>query len=349
MILVVNEAYDDAGHADDGHPERPARAVAAHAGIADLHLGSDLISVAARAAGREELARVHAGGYLEELAAYCYEGGGDIDPDTYATFDSWAIARQAAGAGLSVVEELQRRGDGVGFVVTRPPGHHAERDRAMGFCLLNNVAVAAGALRSQGERVLIVDWDVHHGNGTQQVFWDDAEVLFVSTHQSPLFPGSGFVGEVGGPGAIDRTVNLPLPPRSSGEVLRRMFDEVALPVITEFAPTWVLVSAGFDAHRDDPMAELLLTERDFGALARTVADVTPGPGRLAMFLEGGYNLSALRASIRSTLHSVLGAAHESDGTSHAESDTGVELVAKTLRSRARAIDALRTNERGDEQ
>ena len=298
MTLIVNEPYNDDGHEEDGHPERPKRTVAARAGIADLHLDNELVSVATRMASRPELTRVHAAGYLEELAAYCYEGGGDIDPDTYATFDSWSIARQAAGAGLSVIEELQRRGEGVGFVVTRPPGHHAERDRAMGFCLLNNVAVAAGALRSQGERVLIVDWDVHHGNGTQQIFWEEPQVLYVSTHQSPLFPGSGFAAEVGGLGAIDRTVNLPLPPGATGDDLRRVFDDVAMPVITEFAPTWVLVSAGFDAHRDDPMAELLLIERDFGALAHTVADVAPGPGRLAMFLEGGYNLSALRASIR---------------------------------------------------
>jgi acetoin utilization deacetylase AcuC-like enzyme len=338
VILVVNESYEDAGHEDDGHPERPARTAATRAGIADLHLSSDLVSVSARMPSRAELTRVHSGDYLEELAAYCYEGGGEIDSDTYATFDSWSIARQAAGAGLSVIEELQRRGEGVGFVVTRPPGHHAERDRAMGFCLLNNVAIAASALRSQGERVLIVDWDVHHGNGTQQIFWDDPQVLYVSTHQSPLFPGSGFAGEVGGPNAIDRTVNLPVPPGTTGDVLRRVFEDVALPVITEFAPTWVLVSAGFDAHRDDPMAELLLTEADYGALARTVADVAPGPGRLAMFLEGGYNLSALRASVRSTLGSVLDGVEKTRELTREGS--GAVLVETTRRARSQAIDAL---------
>jgi acetoin utilization deacetylase AcuC-like enzyme len=342
VILVVNDAYEDAGHEDDGHPERPARTAAARAGIADLRLASDLVSVTARMPSREELTRVHHGGYLEELAAFCYEGGGEIDSDTYATFDSWSIARQAVGAGLSVIEELQRRGEGVGFVVTRPPGHHAERNRAMGFCLLNNVAIAACALRSEGERVLIVDWDVHHGNGTQQIFWDDAQVLYVSTHQSPLFPGSGSASEVGGPGAIDRTINLPLPAGSTGNVLRRVFEDIALPVITEFAPTWVLVSAGFDAHRDDPLAELLLTEGDFGALARTVADLAPGPGRLAMFLEGGYNLSALRASIHSTLGSVLGDAEDSHELTHDE--TGDMLIAETRRARAKAMEALRAAE-----
>ncbi|MGC2169021.1 MAG: histone deacetylase [Acidimicrobiales bacterium] len=347
MTLVVNEAYDDTGHEDAGHPERPERSTATRAGIEDLHLGSDLVSVVARRPSHAELTRVHAEEYVEHLAVFCYEGGGDLDPDTYATYDSWAIANQAAGAGLAVIEELQRRGDGVGFVVTRPPGHHAERGRAMGFCLFNNIAVAAGALRSQGERVLIVDWDVHHGNGTQQIFWGDDRVLYVSTHQSPLFPGGGRAVEVGGRGAIDRTVNLPLPPGATGDVLRRMFDDVALPVITEFAPTWVLVSAGFDSHRDDPMANLLLTEGDFGALARTVADIAPSPGRLAMFLEGGYNLSALRSSVRSTLESVLGDGEKYHEVTHGE--TGADLVAHTLRSRAQAIDALRAVDDKDEE
>jgi acetoin utilization deacetylase AcuC-like enzyme len=305
-MLIMNGRVDDAGHADPGHPERPDRLAAVMAGVEDLHLGDDLSFVEPRVATRNELLRVHEASYLDELGAFCYEGGGNIDEDTYATYQSWSLAEHAAGAGIAVVDELRRRGDGVGFVAARPPGHHALADRAMGFCLLNNVAVTAAALTERGERVLILDWDVHHGNGTQSIFWNDPEVLYVSTHQWPLFPGSGGAREVGGRDALGLTVNLPLPAGATGDVARRALDEVAAAVIDQFAPTWVLVSAGFDAHRADPLAELALSGGDFAALARMAAGYAPGPGRLAFFLEGGYDLGALRISVAATLGQVLG-------------------------------------------
>ena len=149
-MLVMNGRYEDAGHEESGHPERPDRITAAMAGVDDLHLGEDLRVVAPHAATRAELARVHEGTYLDELGAFCYAGGGDLDEDTYATYDSWTIAQYAAGGGLAVIEELTRLIDGVGFIATRPPGHHALRDRAMGFCLLNNIAVAAASLTERG-------------------------------------------------------------------------------------------------------------------------------------------------------------------------------------------------------
>jgi len=269
-MLVMNGRYEDAGHEESGHPERPDRITAAMAGVDDLHLGEDLRVVAPHAATRAELARVHEGTYLDELGAFCYAGGGDLDEDTYATYDSWTIAQYAAGGGLAVIEELTRLNDGVGFIATRPPGHHALRDRAMGFCLLNNIAVAAASLTERGERVLIVDWDVHHGNGTQAIFWDKPDVMYVSTHQSPLFPGSGAAYEIGGMAALGRTINIPLPPGATGDVIRRAIDEVATPAIAEFEPTWVLVSAGFDSHRDDPMADLALTGGDFAPAGNAV-------------------------------------------------------------------------------
>ena len=299
--LITNADVDDTRHEQPDHPERPDRLTAARAGIADLRLGERLVVVPARAATHDELRRVHDPAYLEELGTFCYEGGGDIDQDTYATYDSWSIARHAAGAGLAVIDALSALGDGVGFVAARPPGHHATRDRAMGFCLINNIAVAAATLSARGERVLIVDWDVHHGNGTQSIFWNDPRVMYVSTHQWPLFPGSGGAREVGGPGALGRTLNVPLPPHAAGDALRRAFESLVEPEIEVFQPTWVLVSAGFDAHRDDPMADLDLSSGDFAWLASRVARYAKVPGRVALFLEGGYDLVALRRSVAATL------------------------------------------------
>jgi acetoin utilization deacetylase AcuC-like enzyme len=308
--LIVNRAGDEREHQEGNHPERPARIGAVTAGIDDLRLGPDLEVVEASLADRTQLERVHDATYLDELAAFSEAGGGDLDPDTYATAGSWAAARRAAGAGLAVIGALRRRGDGVAFVAVRPPGHHAVRDRAMGFCLLNNIAVSAAALTAEGERVLVVDWDVHHGNGTQAIFWDDPNVLYVSTHQWPLFPGTGAAGEIGGPEALGRTVNIPLPAGATGDVVRQALEEVAAPAIDEFGPTWVLVSAGFDAHRADPLAELALSSGDFADLARLVAGFAPRPGRLVLFLEGGYDLGALRTSVATTLGALLGGVHE---------------------------------------
>jgi acetoin utilization deacetylase AcuC-like enzyme len=175
----------------------------------------------------------------------------------------------------------------------------------MGFCLVNNVAVVAAALAERGERVLVLDWDVHHGNGTQDIFWDDARVLYVSTHQWPLYPGTGSVRETGGPAAAGLTVNIPLPAGTAGDTVRQALDEVVAPAVERFRPTWVLVSAGFDAHRADPLAELRLTAGDFADLARRARSFAPGPGRLALLLEGGYDLTALRRSVGASLAAVL--------------------------------------------
>jgi acetoin utilization deacetylase AcuC-like enzyme len=305
-MLILGGPTGGVEHARVGHPEAPGRIPAVMAGIEDLHLGGDLVIMPARPAGLEELRRVHGATYLDELAAFCGAGGGDLDPDTYATRESWATACRAAGAGLDVIDALRDRRDGVGFVVARPPGHHALRDRAMGFCLLNNVAVSAAALRAEGERVLIVDWDVHHGNGTQEIFWDDPSVLYVSTHEWPLFPGSGRAVEIGGPHARGATVNIPLPAGATGDIVRRAIQEVAGPSISAFAPTWVLVSAGFDAHRADPLADLALSSADFAALATMVATFAPAPGRMVLFLEGGYAPEALRVSVTATFGALLG-------------------------------------------
>ena len=172
---------------------------------------------------------------------------------------------------------------------------------------VKTVAIAAASLAAKGNRVLIVDWDVHHGNGTQELFWNDPTVLYVSTHQWPLFPGSGGAREIGGHDAIGRTLNIPLPAGTTGDAVRRAVEEVVTPAIELFDPTWILVSAGFDAHRDDPMADLMLSSGDFAWFATTIASFAPAPGRVALFLEGGYDLTALRHCVAATLGALLAA------------------------------------------
>jgi acetoin utilization deacetylase AcuC-like enzyme len=322
-----------------GHPERPARIDAVMAGVADvgLELGDDLEIVAPVPADVAALTRVHPAAYVAELEEFCRAGGGDLDPDTFARPDSWQAALLSAGAGLQAIDVLRRRGAGVAFVATRPPGHHALADRPMGFCLLNNVAVSAAALAAEGERVLVVDWDVHHGNGTQALFWDNPSVLYVSTHQWPFYPGTGAAGEVGGDAARGLTVNVPLPAGATGDVVRRALDEVAAPVIERFAPTWVLISAGFDAHRADPLADLALSDGDFADLARTVAGYAPRPGRVVALLEGGYDLGALRSSVAATLGALAAAPERTGGERPTSGGPGAELVDRAAMVRQRAL------------
>jgi acetoin utilization deacetylase AcuC-like enzyme len=317
-------------HALAGHPERPSRVTAAAAGIDALALDTDRVDVETRLATFDELARVHDASYLRELEAFCAGGGGRLDPDTFAGVESWNAARQASGAGLAAVDALGAGMGDVAFVIARPPGHHALADRAMGFCLVNNVAVAASALAEAGERVLIVDWDVHHGNGTQAIFWNDDRVCYVSTHQDRFYPGTGAVDEVGGPDALGLTVNIPLPAHATGDLMERALDEVVAPVAGRFAPTWVLVSAGFDAHRDDPLADLALSSGDFARLATRVRGFAPSSGRLAFFLEGGYDLEAIQKSVTATLGAFVGERHEDEPATNG--GPGAEAV-----SRARSV------------
>jgi acetoin utilization deacetylase AcuC-like enzyme len=301
-MLVVAGPVGEREHERTGHPERPARLTAAMAGVHDLGLGDDLVTVDPAAVSTDQLARVHDRRHLEWLEA---QPPGQLDADTYLAADSWSTALRATGAGLAAIDAVGARAGAVGFVAARPPGHHAERHRAMGFCLINHIAVAAAELAAQGERVAVIDWDVHHGNGTQEIFWDVPDVLYVSTHQSPWYPGTGRPEEVGGSHARGRTLNLPLPAGATGDVVRRALEEVAGPVVERFAPSWVLVSAGYDAHRADPLAHLELSSGDFAALARIVASF--GTSKIVLFLEGGYDLEALRASVAASLGALVGA------------------------------------------
>ncbi len=337
MLIVAGPAGACAHDGGRLHPEQQGRIFSVMDGVRNLDFDDEIEFVTTPKAELEDLARVHSAKYLADLEAFCNQGGGDLDPDTYARSDSFSAARRAAGAGLEAIAALERQGAGVAFIPVRPPGHHAERDRAMGFCLLNSVAVSAASLTAKGHRVLIIDWDVHHGNGTQSIFWDDPNVLYVSTHQWPLFPGTGRAEEVGGPDALGLTVNIPLPPAATGDVVRSALDEVAQPVIDRFAPDWVLVSCGFDAHRADPLGELALSTGDFAQLARLVRTYAPRPGRLALFLEGGYNAAALRCSTAATLGALLEWPTDAEATT--SNGPGLEAVRAAKRARDQAVDA----------
>jgi acetoin utilization deacetylase AcuC-like enzyme len=305
--VLLLSAHPELDHHDTGgrHPERPARLVAALEGIDDAGVRDALVELAPRRATSDELTRVHPQSYLDAIEAFCRAGGGSIDPDTVVGPGSWDTALVAAGGVLAAIEGLDQGLGDAAFVAARPPGHHALAEQSMGFCMINNIAVGAAALAERGERVVIIDFDVHHGNGTQAIFWDDPRVLYISSHEWPLYPGTGRAQETGGPGAPGLTMNLPLPAGATGDVLLRAADEAMAPVVEAFDPTWVLVSAGFDAHRDDPLAQLRLTAADFADLMGRIQQFAPRAGRTVVVLEGGYDLTALRLSVGATLASLL--------------------------------------------
>jgi acetoin utilization deacetylase AcuC-like enzyme len=240
-------------------------------------------------------------GSIEQLAA---TGGGAVDADTVVGEPSYWAALHAAGGACAMVEALLAGEAGFGFCALRPSGHHAEPDRAMGFCLFNNVAVAAelAVARLGAERVFILDWDVHHGNGTAEAFRTRSDVLFASIHQSPLYPGTGRLADVGTGAGEGYTLNLPVPPGSGEELWLSLLEHVVMPAARAFAPDLVLVSAGFDAHRADPLGECRLGTSSFGELARHVRELALGAGiPLGVVLEGGYEPVSLAQSVRETM------------------------------------------------
>ena len=304
VLLVTDERFLD--HATpQGHPERPARIGAVLDALDQSPIADALVRQAPRRAELSDILRVHDQGHIGALAQFCRTGGGAIDPDTHVVPASWDAALLAAGAGLTAIEALSGGEADAAFCAVRPPGHHASAHRAMGFCLLNSVAVSAAALADAGERVLIVDWDAHHGNGTQDVFYDDDRVLFISMHQYPFWPYTGAITDTGrGPGA-GYTINVPFPAGTPGDAYRQAIDEVVTPAACRFAPTWVLISAGFDAHRADPLTEMGLSSGDYVELTQRVVDLV-APGRRIAFLEGGYNLAALGASAAACVGALSG-------------------------------------------
>ena len=290
-------------HDTGGHPESADRIRAIEARLErDGWQGLDVVE--APAASREQLERVHRPAHIEAIEALSARGGGMIDVDTVASARSYDAALRSAGGAAAAAERLMAGEERFAFCGLRPPGHHAERARAMGFCLFNNVAVAAAhALAAGGaERVMVVDWDVHHGNGTQDVFYESAEVLFASIHQSPLYPGTGHPGEIGAGAGEGYTVNLPVPPGAGPDEFLALIQRVIVPIARRFEPDLLAVSAGFDAHREDPLAECRLDETAYAEMAASLRDIAAELGvAVLVCLEGGYALEALADSVSATI------------------------------------------------
>jgi acetoin utilization deacetylase AcuC-like enzyme len=289
-----------------GHPDTPERLIAIEAHLAERDwLGWERRE--APAAEEAVLELVHSRRHVERIRDLSLAGGGEIDADTLVGPPSHRAALHAAGGACEMTRALLAGEAAVGFCAVRPSGHHAEPERAMGFCLFNNVAVAAAlAIAELGaERVFVFDWDVHHGNGTGEAFGERRDVLFASIHQSPLYPGTGPAGDVGSGEGQGFTLNLPVPPGSGEETWLPLVEDVVLAAAAEFKPDLVLVSAGFDAHARDPLAGCALETESFAATARMVRDFAGGLGvPLGVVLEGGYEVAVLPECVAATLTSL---------------------------------------------
>lgn len=287
------------------HPERPARLQAVLDGVAASGAAEAVHPFVPRAARRDELLAVHRPALLDAVEAFCAAGGGAIDADTITSARSWEAALVAAGAGLDAAARLTAGEGDSAFIAVRPPGHHATPGRSMGFCLLNNVAVTAANLAAGGQRVLIVDIDAHHGNGTQEAFYRNPSVTYVSLHQWPLYPGTGWLDETGAEEGEGANFNLPVPAGATGDVFLAAVERVVGPLASRLRPDWLLVSAGYDGHAADPLTDLGLSSGDYGLVVAELRDMVPA-GRLLVFLEGGYDLEALTRSTASTVAALAG-------------------------------------------
>lgn len=322
-----------------GHPERPERLEAALRGVEAWGGPSEFETAPPATVG--QLTLVHSASHVDYIERFCESGGGSLDADTRAVSASWDAALHAAGAGPAAAEAIDGGRARFAFLPVRPPGHHARPDQAMGFCLFNNVAILAEHLTRRGNRVAIVDWDVHHGNGTQEAFEARPDILYVSLHEFPQYPGSGWTDETGVGAGAGTTVNIPLPAGARGDAYAAAFDRIVDPVLSGFRPDHVLISCGFDAHRLDPLANLCLETDDYSWMAaRLAAHGTP----VIAVLEGGYDLRAVEESTSSLLAGLHGAAPAPSPGSPRAAFGLIEMAARAV---GRHWDEVQAGDRAD--
>jgi acetoin utilization deacetylase AcuC-like enzyme len=336
LVLTDPKFLDhDPGH---GHVESPARLDAIMSELGRAPIDGVRMEIP-RAATDAEIEAVHSPVYLARLARLAGEYA-ELDPDTAVSPGSWEAATLAAGAAVGAVEAVMQGQAANAFALVRPPGHHARPAEAMGFCLINNAAVAAEAARRAGAaRVLIVDWDVHHGNGTQEIFAGRDDVLYMSVHQFPFYPGTGAAQEIGVGAGKGATVNCPLPGGQDDADYGVVFHDLFLPVGRAFAPDLILVSAGFDAHARDPLADMNVTERGFAAMTSALVELAERTcgGKLALLLEGGYDLAALAASVRASLEVLTGRREDFPLGATSEPALAVAAAREALRDGGRIV------------
>jgi acetoin utilization deacetylase AcuC-like enzyme len=302
-VVVIDQGY--LKHLPgESHPERPERIQV----LLDLAGGLDRQNfqvVAPKGATRADVELVHGVDHVRQVELTSTVNRYALDGDTITCRDSFAVGLLAVGGFLTVLDRLAAKESANGFALVRPPGHHALRNQAMGFCLFNTMAIGAEYLKRVhgAKKILIMDWDVHHGNGTQDAFYEDPTVLFISTHQYPYYPGSGAVNEVGAGAGEGYTINIPLPAGCADAEYLQVFEHIVVPAAERFQPEWILVSAGFDAHRRDPLGGMDVTEEGFGAMARILLSLAArfADARIAFLLEGGYDLAGLRNSVAAVL------------------------------------------------
>ena len=303
-------------HDTGQHVENTQRLEAIVSHLEQTQLKQQLIPITPGAASIEEISLVHHKQYISRIQDTAQRGGGWLDADTVMSTDSYEAAIYAAGGVIRATEAVMNEKVGSAFALVRPPGHHATSQRAMGFCLFNNVAIATGwaLAKYELERILIIDFDVHHGNGTQATFYDNPRVLYISTHQYPFYPGTGSIDEIGAGEAEGATVNIPLPAGCGDAEYLQVFDQIIIPAAKRFSPQLILVSAGYDPHWADGIALMQLTTSGFGQMVKIIKGLADElcNGHLVFALEGGYNLNALAVSVKATLDVLLGNADIED-------------------------------------